>query len=79
MRIITGKAKGIHLKTLEGDATRPTSERVKEAVFSMLQFDIEGRKVLDLFAGYGAVFGYYRKQYKICEFRCDRRADGICG
>lgn len=53
MRIITGRAKGIKLKTLEGDNTRPTSERVKEAVFSMIQFDIEGRSVLDLFAGSG--------------------------
>ena len=53
MRIITGKAKGIKLKTLEGDNTRPTAERVKEAVFSMIQFDIEGRTVLDLFAGSG--------------------------
>lgn len=53
MRIITGSAKGIRLKTLEGDATRPTAERVKEAVFSMIQFDIEGRSVLDLFAGSG--------------------------
>ncbi len=53
MRIITGRAKGIRLKTLEGEATRPTAERVKEAVFSMLQFDLEGREVLDLFAGSG--------------------------
>ena len=53
MRIITGRAKGIKLKTLEGENTRPTAERVKEAVFSMLQFDIEGRSVLDLFAGSG--------------------------
>ena len=53
MRIITGTAKGIRLKTLEGNATRPTSERVKEAVFSMIQGDIEGREVLDLFAGSG--------------------------
>lgn len=53
MRIITGKARGVRLKTLEGDATRPTTERVKEAVFSMIQFDIEGRDVLDLFAGSG--------------------------
>ena len=53
MRIITGKAKGIRLKTLEGDATRPTSERVKEAVFSMLMGDIEDRVVLDLFSGSG--------------------------
>jgi len=53
VRIITGKAKGIRLKTLEGDNTRPTSERVKEAVFSMLQFDIEGRSILDLYSGSG--------------------------
>lgn len=53
MRIITGTAKGIRLKTLEGDSTRPTSERVKEAVFSMLQGDVEDREVLDLFAGSG--------------------------
>ena len=53
MRIISGTAKGIRLKTLEGDATRPTAERVKEAVFSMLQGDIESRDVMDLFAGSG--------------------------
>ena len=53
MRIITGSARGTKLKTLEGDSTRPTAERVKEAVFSMIQFDIEGRRVLDLFAGSG--------------------------
>ncbi|MBQ8848912.1 MAG: 16S rRNA (guanine(966)-N(2))-methyltransferase RsmD [Clostridia bacterium] len=53
MRIITGKAKGVRLETLEGLETRPTAERVKEAVFSMLQFDIEGRRVLDLFSGSG--------------------------
>ena len=53
MRVITGSARGMRLKTLEGNAVRPTSEKVKEAVFSMLQFDIEGRRVLDLFAGCG--------------------------
>ena len=53
MRVITGKAKGIVLKAPQGNETRPTADRVKEAVFSMLQFDIEGRKVLDLFAGTG--------------------------
>ena len=53
MRIITGKAKGKRLATLEGNDTRPTGERVKEAIFSSLQFDIEGRRVLDLFAGSG--------------------------
>lgn len=53
MRIITGSAKGVRLATLDGENTRPTTERAKEAVFSMLQFDIEGRRVLDLFAGSG--------------------------
>ena len=53
MRIITGKAKGKKLLTLEGNATRPTSERIKGAIFSAIQFDIEGRRVLDLFAGSG--------------------------
>ena len=53
MRIITGSARGTHLETLEGENTRPTSERFKEALFSMLQFDIEGRRVLDLFGGSG--------------------------
>ncbi len=53
MRIITGTAKGTQLKTLEGNSTRPTASKVKEAVFSMLQFDLEGKRVLDLFAGSG--------------------------
>ncbi|MCI9448769.1 MAG: 16S rRNA (guanine(966)-N(2))-methyltransferase RsmD [Clostridiales bacterium] len=53
MRIITGTARGAKLATIEGDATRPTTDRVKEAIFSMIQFDIEGRRVLDLFGGSG--------------------------
>ena len=53
MRIITGKARGVRLDTLEGLATRPTAEKVKEAIFSMIQFDIEGRRVLDVFSGSG--------------------------
>ena len=53
MRLITGSATGIKLVTLEGVQTRPTAERTKEAIFSMLQFDIEGRRVLDLFSGSG--------------------------
>ena len=53
MRIITGSARGVALKTLEGEATRPAAEKVKEAVFSALQFDLEGRRFLDLFAGSG--------------------------
>ena len=53
VRIITGSKKGKKLVTLEGDATRPTSERIKGAMFSSIQFDIEDRRVLDLFAGSG--------------------------
>ena len=51
MRVITGSARGRRLKELEGMETRPTTDRVKEGLFNVLQFDIEGRKVLDLFAG----------------------------
>ena len=53
MRIITGKARGTKLQTLAGEATRPTAERTKEAIFSMINFDIAGARVLDLFAGSG--------------------------
>ena len=53
MRVITGSARGRRLKELEGMETRPTTDRVKEGMFSALQCDIEGRKVLDLFAGTG--------------------------
>jgi len=53
MRIITGSARGAVLTTLDGEATRPTPAKVKEAVFSSIQFDIEGRRILDLFAGSG--------------------------
>ena len=53
MRVITGGARGAKLKTLEGLATRPTSDRVKEAIFNIIQFDIQGRRVLDLFGGSG--------------------------
>ena len=53
MHIITGSARGVRLETLAGERTRPTSERAKEAIFSMLQFELEGRRILDLFAGSG--------------------------
>ncbi len=53
MRVITGKCRGKKLKTLEGLDTRPTTDMVKEAVFSVIQFDIAGASVLDLFAGSG--------------------------
>ncbi|MBQ5608055.1 MAG: 16S rRNA (guanine(966)-N(2))-methyltransferase RsmD [Oscillospiraceae bacterium] len=53
MRVITGKARGVVLKTPDGMATRPTSDRVKEALFSIIQFDVPTARVLDLFGGTG--------------------------
>ena len=53
MRVITGSARGRRLKALEGQDVRPTTDRVKEAVFSIIQCEIEGRNFLDLFAGSG--------------------------
>ena len=53
MRVISGKARGVALKTPEGMKTRPTADRVKEALFSIIHFDLPGAKVLDLFGGTG--------------------------
>lgn len=53
MRVITGKARGRKLLEPNGMDIRPTTDMVKEAVFNIIQFDIEGRRVLDLFAGTG--------------------------
>ena len=53
MRVISGKAKGVVLKTPEGLNTRPTTDRVKEALFSIIQFELPAARVLDLFAGSG--------------------------
>jgi len=54
MRVITGSARGRKLITVEGtDVVRPTADNVKEAIFSAIQFELEGRTVLDMFAGSG--------------------------
>lgn len=53
MRVISGKARGVQLKTPDGLLTRPTIDRVKEALFSIINFDIPNSKVLDLFSGTG--------------------------
>ena len=53
MRVITGTARGRRLNELKGKETRPTADRVKEGMFNIIQFDIEGRRVLDLFGGTG--------------------------
>ena len=53
MRVISGKVRGIQLKAPDGLRTRPTADRVKEALFSIIQFDVPGTRVLDLFGGSG--------------------------
>ncbi len=53
MRIITGQARGVRLESPKDDAVRPTTEMAKEGLFSSIQFEMEGRRVLDLFAGSG--------------------------
>ena len=55
MRIISGKARGTKLYTLEGDNTRPTLDRVKESLFNIIQNNIEDANFLDLFSGSGAI------------------------
>ena len=55
MRIISGKARGTKLYTLEGDITRPTLDRVKEALFNIIQNEVVGSSFLDMFSGSGAI------------------------
>ena len=77
MRVITGTARGRVLKELEGLETRPTTGKVKESMFSIIQFDIEGRRVLDLFAGTGQLrIEALSRGTAECVF-VDRRADAV--
>lgn len=55
MRVISGSAKSLKLKTVEGTKTRPTQDRIKETLFNMIQYDIAGCTFLDLFAGSGGI------------------------
>ena len=70
MRVITGSARGRRLETLEGEDVRPTTDRIKEAVFSIIQFETEGRNFLDLFCRLGTNgyrgFEQRRKVGKLC-------------
>ena len=77
MRVITGSARGRRLKELEGMETRPTTDRVKEGMFSVLQFDIEGRRVLDLFAGTGQLGIECLSRGAASAVFVDRRADAV--
>lgn len=55
MRIIAGEKKGLHLKSLKGDNTRPTSDKVKESLFNMIGPFFDGGVVVELFGGSGAL------------------------
>lgn len=88
MRVITGTARGRKLTALEGDSVRPTSDMVKEAIFSIIQFDIEGAMVLDLFSGTGQLgIEAVSRGAKECRFvdssadslRCTRDNIAACG
>ena len=77
MRVITCTARGRVLNELEGLETRPTTGKVKESMFSIIQFDIEGRRVLDLFAGTGQLgIEALSRGAAECVF-VDRRADAV--
>ena len=75
MRVITGKAKGITLSTPDGMLTRPTSDRVKEALFSIVQFELAGAKVLDLFGGTGQLGIEALSRGAACAVFVDSRED----
>ena len=55
MRVIAGTARSMPLRCIEGMDTRPTTDRIKETLFNMLQSEIPGSRFLDLFAGSGAI------------------------
>ena len=77
MRIISGKAKGTKLYTLEGNNTRPTLDRVKESIFNIIQNEIEEAKVLDLFSGSGAIGLEFLSRGAKEAVICDKSKDAI--
>ena len=77
MRIISGKAKGTKLYTLEGLTTRPTLDRVKESVFNIVQSEIPDSIVLDLFSGSGAIGLEFASRGAKKVILCDNSKDAI--
>ena len=77
MRIISGKARGTKLYTLEGENTRPTLDRVKESIFNIIQNEIENARILDLFAGSGAIGIEFLSRGAAKAVLCDSSKDAI--
>lgn len=77
MRIISGTARGTKLYTLEGIATRPTLDRVKESIFNIIQNNIEDSTVLDLFSGSGAIGLEFLSRGAKRAVLCDNSKDAI--
>ena len=77
MRIISGKARGTKLYTLDGTATRPTLDRVKESLFNIIQNDTEDSTVLDLFSGSGAIGLEFLSRGAKRAVLCDSSKDAI--
>ena len=77
MRVISGTARGTNLETLEGNNTRPTLDRVKEALFNIIQCNIVDANVLDLFSGSGALgIEALSRGAKAC-IMCDKSYEAI--
>ena len=77
MRIISGKSRGTKLYTLEGENTRPTLDRVKESIFNIIQNEIEGAKILDLFSGSGAIGLEFLSRGAQIAVLCDKSKEAI--
>ena len=77
MRVIAGSARGLKLKTIEGDSTRPTKDMVKEALFSMLAPYLSEAMVLDLFAGSGAIGIESLSRGASLAYFCDKNPDCV--
>lgn len=77
MRVITGSARGRRLGELKGMETRPTTDKVKESIFNCIQFDVEGARVLDLFAGTGQLGIEALSRGAESALFVDKRADAV--
>ena len=75
MRVISGKARGTKLNTIESNLTRPTLDRVKESLFNIIQNEIEDSVVLDLFAGSGAIAIEFLSRGAKRAYLCDKSKD----